>query len=537
MSLIDDVKKLYELGERIVPPIVEWFKSRNNRTSWESYERIYDIDGFKVPYISLLNGWKSNVRDYDQTNIEVREITGCFDLPEELDDTPIPSGAFNGERCRLAHFDISSDSLLSFTLQETEYFDYLKSGEYLDHPYPGNSKLTNRDAFGKTVREHDGHIWAFENLTNICGVGLLILTNDNYLILTKHSEKSHVYPGRITFSSSGTMKWGGQLNPFDQVAEKCFSELGHRINIKKTKLIGFGADARKLYFQFSFLEISEHDSGYFLAKLNDSESSPDNQIQRVKFNQDELVDKIMDECWEPAAEAAVLTALVLKKNKKDLMCSLFSRKSKWTKRTMKDEWDYRSSKSGLLPVMSVRYPQNRLSSISKEYVDAVMHFIGNEIENKSVVEVGSGIGRITEKLAQHSRNVTCVELCGRMISLSMSRLGSHDNISYMQSFAQDYKPAIPHDAAISSLVLIHNTDENEYEKLIENLCFIANDIYIFEDTNENRETSGSTVVRGVGKLVSDFRKRGFSKIREHTFLLEKDNISFLKFERVVESRS
>ncbi len=534
MSYIDDVKKLYELGEKIVPPIVEWFKSRSNRASWESYEKIYDIDGFKVPYISLLNSWKSNIKYYDQSNIEIKGITKCFDLPEELDDTPIPSGAFNGRRCRLAHFDISSDGLLSFTLQETKYFDYLKSGEYLDHPYPGNSKLTNRDAFGKTVREHNGHIWAFENLTNICGVGLLILTSDNYLILTKHSEKSHVYPGRITFSASGTMKWGGQLNPFDQISEKCFSELGHRINVGKTKLIGFGADARKLYFQFSFLEISEHNSDYF---LENSKNLPDNHIQRVKFNADELVDKIMDECWEPASEAAVLTALVLSERKKDLMRALFSRKSKWTKRTMKDEWDYRSSKSGLLPVMSVRYPQDKLSSISKEYVEAVMHFIGNEIENKSVVEIGSGIGRITEKLAQLSKNVTCVELCGRMISLSMSQLGSHDNISYMQSFAQDYKPAIPHDAAVSSLVLIHNTDENEYEKLIENLCFIANAIYIFEDANENRETSACTIVRGVDKLVSDFKRRGFSKVKESTFSLEKDGISFLKFERVVENRS
>jgi len=481
MLSIDEIKKSYELGEKIVPAIVEWFKSRNDRTSWESYEDIYDIDGFKVPYISLLNNWKSNIRDYDRDDIEVKEIAKCFDLPEELYETPIPSDAFNGEKCRLAHFDISSGRFLSFTFQETDYFDYLKSGEYLDYPYPGNPKLTNRDAFGKTVREHNGHIWAFENLTNICGVGLLILTKDNYLILTKHSEKSHVYPGRITFSSSGTMNWGGQLGPFDQVSEKCFSELGHRINIKKTKLIGFGADARKLYFQFSFLEISEHDSDYFLEKLKGA-TNQSNNIQRVKFNEDELAEKIMDECWEPAAEAAVLTALVLKKSKRELMSSLYSRKSKWTKRTMKDEWDYRSSKSGLLPVMSVRYPQNKLSAISEEYVDEVMCFIGNDIRNKSVVEIGSGIGRITEKLANLSKNVTCVELCGRMISLSMSRLGSLDNVIYIQSFAQDYKPAIPHDAAISSLVLIHNTDDNEYEKLIENLCLTANSIYIFEDT-------------------------------------------------------
>jgi len=233
----------------------------------------------------------------------------------------------------------------------------------------------------------------------------------------------------------------------------------------------------------------------------------------------------------------VLTALALRKDKKDVMRSLFSRKSKWVKRTMKDEWDYRSSKSGLLPVMSVRYPQNKLSFISQEYVDAVMNFIGDELKGKKVVEIGSGIGRITEKLAKFSKNVTCVELCGRMINLSISRLGSLDNVTYIQSFAQDYKPAIPHDAAISSLVIIHNTDDGEYEKLIENLCLIANAIYIFEDANEKREISSRTVVRDVGKLVSDFGKFGFSKVRENKFSLDEDNISFLKFEKIVENKS
>jgi len=73
---------------------------------------------------------------------------------------------------------------LQFTFQETSYFDYLKSGEILDFPYP-NSDITYREKFGKSIEPDKGVVSPFENLTNIVGVGVFIITNDNFVITSE----------------------------------------------------------------------------------------------------------------------------------------------------------------------------------------------------------------------------------------------------------------------------------------------------------------------------------------------------------------
>jgi 2-polyprenyl-3-methyl-5-hydroxy-6-metoxy-1,4-benzoquinol methylase len=298
-------------------------------------------------------------------------------------------------------------------------------------------------------------------------------------------------------------------------------------------LIGFGADARKLYFQFSFIERSDHDSEYYIERVRSNSDQETHHISIIKLDEENIADNLVNKCWEPAAEAALLTIGSLCGSGNDLKRALFSRKSQWIKRSMRDEWDYRSSKSGLLPVMSVRYPQNLLSSMSKDYINTVMSFIGENANGKSILEVGSGIGRVTEALAEKAQSVTCVELCGRMISLSLSRLGALENVNYVQTFGQDYRHVGNFDLIIASLVLIHNSDEGEYERLIENLCTLGNEIYIFEDTSKKRFTSPSTRIRSKGELCNTFEKYGFSKTNEDLFILGEDKIAFLKFEKSV----
>jgi len=46
--------------------------------------------------------------------------------------------------------------------------------------------------------------------------------------------------------------------------------------------------------------------------------------------------------------------------------------------------------SRLAAVMSVRYSEMRRESVSKEYVRAVMRFIGSDTVNRSVLEVAAG---------------------------------------------------------------------------------------------------------------------------------------------------
>jgi len=46
-------------------------------------------------------------------------------------------------------------------------------------------------------------------------------------------------------------EWGA-FHTFAESMRKCYEEAHHQINPSKLQLFGFGADARKLYFQFTF---------------------------------------------------------------------------------------------------------------------------------------------------------------------------------------------------------------------------------------------------------------------------------------------
>ena len=91
---------------------------------------------------------------------------------------------------------------IDIIFQETLYGDYLKSGEHLDDPYFDGSYDSIRSYLGSIEPKS---LLKLSKLTNICGVGIFIVTSDNYIILSNHSSYSHVYPERYTFSSSGVI--------------------------------------------------------------------------------------------------------------------------------------------------------------------------------------------------------------------------------------------------------------------------------------------------------------------------------------------
>jgi hypothetical protein len=91
-------------------------------------------------------------------------------------------------------------------------------------------------------------------LTNICGCGLFVKTRDDKLVASTHSVDSHVYPGRSTFTASGVMRWALDPDPFSQIVRRTWEELGYQLSLRELTLVTFGADARKLYFQFGFLK-------------------------------------------------------------------------------------------------------------------------------------------------------------------------------------------------------------------------------------------------------------------------------------------
>jgi hypothetical protein len=531
-----DVNELIERLRPLVHPR-HFAKARRDFSgssgiTWQQYLRLFDVDGYRVAYITLVNDWKQSPKLLERTDLQLVLRPERFSLPLQWSAASVPPNTYDGACCRLVAYRVTKGQRLQVTLQETGYFDYLRSGEYLDAPFPSDPKITNREAFGRIVETRNGELWPFEALTNICGTGIFLISTATesrpVLLATRHPRTSHVYPGRWTFSASGVMAWGASPHPFDEAVRRCDAELQHQIDTPQLRLVGFGADARKLYFQFSFVERTSASFDELLKKRGHRAD----QIRELPWCLEEIVDRLVNDCWEPAAEAALLSLCARDFGREEVSRALYARRALWEKREMRDEFDYRASRPGEFPDMSLRYAPQSLGTESQRYVDCVMDFVREKVRGKNVVEIGPGTGRITERLIEIAGCLTCVDFCEQMMTRCERRLGPRfANINYVPVFAQEYFPQHKHDVALCSLVLIHNVDPALFRSLIERLCNIADTVFAFEDVTVERKTSPRTRLRSRNELCAAFISNNYRVADEDEFQLFEDTIVFLQFVR------
>jgi hypothetical protein len=490
-----------------------------------------------------MNDWwkdKSPVSEVKFDSIKVGLDHQRYQLLDVFKETQIDYDFRDDPSCKLVECRIDDTQNLTLVLEETSYGDYLKSGEHLDDPFPTDPRETFRSALATIVHAGGGEVRPKE-LTNICGTGLFLITQDEKIIVSKHSEHSHVYPERWTFSASGLMKWGACPHPFMEMARKTFTEIQHQVNPAKVRLIGLGADARKLYFQFSFFEETEQTASEIIERHNIISDNANPGLLRdrprelfyLPFDLERIINAIIENCWEPSAEACVLTLCAKRFGPERVAQALHARRGDWWKREMRDEWDLRTAKKGDLPDMSVRYPPNRLAEEKERYIKAILSFMQNDLSNKDVIEIGCGTGRLTIHLVEIAKSLTCIDLCERMIQRNKQRLGKKSSeVNYVTTFMQDY-PARKHQVAICSLVIIHNVSDSDFIRLVGRICDCSDMAFIFEDTTEGRPTSrNATRLRPKQELVNAFEQFNFHLERSGDYKLFEDQITFLKFVRI-----
>jgi len=419
--------------------------SQRTRISWQDTIGLFQIDKFTLAYIPLMNDWWKDecpISEVKFDSIKVNLVHQRFQLLDIFKDTQIDYDFRDDLSCKLLRCHIGDAQNLTLTLQETSYGDYLKSGEHLDDPFPTDPRETFRSALAKIEQSRGGEVQPKE-LTNIIGVGIFLITQDEQIIVAKHSKYSHVYPERWTFSASGLMKWGACPHPFMEVARKTIMEIQHQVDPAKVRLIGLGADARKLYFQCSFFEETEQTASEIIERHNIiyDNANPGLLNDRpyelfyLPFNLDEIINAVIDKCWEPSAEACILTLCAKRFGAEKVAQALHARRGDWWKREMRDEWDLRTARKGDLPDMSVRYPPNRLAEAKEHYIDAILNFMQNDLNNKDVLEIGCGTGRLTLRLVETVKHLTCIDLCERMIQRNKQRLGGKSSeITYVPGF-------------------------------------------------------------------------------------------------------
>lgn len=489
--------------------------------SEKKYGLFFGIPDYRIAYIpvSMENTWPE-FRNYRFDNLDVTAKQMEFILKEPyckwfLENKP----KANLPKCRLDYITADHEHL-RMGIQPTLYEDYLRSGEQIDFKTTEKDKETFRERFLNKLSPYTGSLRPFEELTNICGVGLFIITKDNQIIASIHSDTSHVYPGRRTFAASGTMPWGACPHPFTAVINKAQEELQHLVDWTKLSLFAIGVDSRKLYFQFSFVENNSVFSANDICKHykkweNETRNTPRNLICLDIQNEDEICESLITECWEPAAEATLLTLLSNKIGKERVIAALERHKDQWWKRRMRDEWEHRGTRPGLYADMSTRYDFDRLATESEGYINHVKSFIYDHINGNNVVEIGCGTGLITEGiLSLNPMKITCIELSKTMEDRHRHKFRDADfMIEYKSGFAQDILPSLrEYDVAVCSLVLVHNVGELELDTLIQRLSQSAEHVFLFEDVHK-RETSPATRILPENELLT--RLKPYFDIKRH----------------------
>lgn len=241
----------------------------------------------------------------------------------------------------------------------------------------------------------------------------------------------------------------------------------------------------------------------------------------------EIVNVIKSREWEPSAKSGLITLCTKKFGYDEVARALAPELSKCEMRDRAiAEWKKRSLREGDLPVMSARYPTSYCGEESKKYVESVLSFIGNDISNCRLLELGCGIGRFTQHFAKIAQTVTAVDLSQEMIDIAQKQLKGADNVTFLNAFIQDLNISATYDVAISSLVLIHNPDDDDFFDAIDALKKSAKVIFLFEHIDDSAQVSSFTKPRSERVLLECFQ--GFLVERKRKYKLFDDNILFLK---------
>jgi len=285
---------------------------------WKEYNNTFELNGIKLPYIPIVGLGGVSQKKFRRSDVTSKTIIEDYSADQEFYDNPtvykyIISDNYTREpKCRLVDFDVfktdmSTSDLLTLTFSQITYLDYLLTGQHIDDLIQGTNGLTYRSKYVSNV---DLFNVSKSKVSNICGVGLFILTADNKLLITKRSEKVIVSPNALSYTASGTMDWSENVHPFSEISRECFEEIGHQIEEDKLILFAFGLETRKLYYQLSFLECSSLSSEEIIqnAHLAEDFNNEVSEIFAVPFSLDNLGELLSENAnWDSASLYSLIT--------------------------------------------------------------------------------------------------------------------------------------------------------------------------------------------------------------------------------------
>ena len=498
--------------------------SRHISSDITDYTNLFRLGNFVVPYIVVFGDTRPDAQWLPHESVVIRKKQGGYKIPEEASQFR-PNLPCDEVKCRVDSY-VWTPTSLQLSLQPIRYSDYVASGEHLDDRLSPGAWTLRKKYFPRV--SFDGLQGG--PLSNILGVGILIKTRDGKLLFAKRRKDLTINPGTYGYTASGTADWSVDPDPFVDAIRELREETGINIPASNSRLMCMGIDAKRLYIQLSYFIESSETASMLLSTFNES-IHDDESTDLLAVNDDpmELVSWMKQVEMEPAAKAALLTYALSRHGHDEILSELDIRLPHSSeRRSLAAEWETRARRNGLYSVTSLRYASDRLEAESDRYVKELLDFMGNQWKGRHILELGSGIGRITRHLEKEAASVTCVELSQEMIRRHQ-QYGASSNVLLVNDFAQDYIPIAPHDWAVVSQTLIHQKLDTDFDSFIQVLRNAAPTVVVAENYAPSHQAhSTATVHRPIEHIIRAMKGFQLKKRKQH--LLFDDNIEFLFFE-------
>ena len=244
----------------------------------EPHYALFRLGSATVPFIPLVGSPNPGEQEFTVDDVRVTARSRPYIPPVELQSLrTIALRAYRGdgngepeielarpEKCRLARLERrtrlpNGRPGLAVVVQPLHYEDFVAANAFLDTRLGRKANrvetIRTRYTMGAGGGKPDP---ARLDLSNICGVGVVYMTADDELILSRRASSVAVYPNIVGFTSSGSCDWSDFGSPntdkglFRAAAREAEEELGDQIAPAELRLIAVGVDVEQFYFQFCF---------------------------------------------------------------------------------------------------------------------------------------------------------------------------------------------------------------------------------------------------------------------------------------------
>lgn len=207
-----------------------------------------------------------------------------------------------------------------------------------------------------------------------------------------------------------------------------------------------------------------------------------------------------------------------------------SEKEKIPEKEILAHWEARAERSGIQSVMSARHTIAENAKATKALKKDIIKFLEGKLEDRSVLEFGCGIGRMTEDLAKKAKQVIAIDFSPKMIKRAKKNLKGVKNVGVKLGRITDFefKPKA-FDLIFESIVLLHILNPKELKKTAEKMKQMSDIIFICEHTYEspNFPISRYSILRKPEEYKALFRP--FKLIKQKMHICAGDKFTLMLF--------